>query len=93
MHINIDNNDLRTDKESDRPDMGFFLGNAGITIPMTVLEQMTYLLFMKLIDDAQRQRVAISNEFDLEYPSDDTFSYGSWHNPETDEDIDVGSLR
>ncbi|MDE6552278.1 MAG: type I restriction-modification system subunit M [Muribaculaceae bacterium] len=70
-----------------------FWESAGITNPMTVLEQMTYLLFMKLIDDAQRQREAISNEFDMEYASDDTFSYGSWHNPETDEDVDADSLR
>ena len=70
-----------------------FWESAGITNPMTVLEQMTYLLFMKLIDDAQRQREAISNEFDMEYASDDTFSYGLWHNPETDEDVDADSLR
>ena len=70
-----------------------FWESAGITNPMTVLEQMTYLLFMKLIDDAQRQREAISNEFDMDYASDDTFSYGSWHNPETDEDVDADSLR
>ncbi|MDE5812819.1 MAG: type I restriction-modification system subunit M, partial [Muribaculaceae bacterium] len=61
--------------------------------PMTVLEQMTYLLFMKLIDDAQRQREAVNNEFGMDNASDDTFSYGSWHNPETDEYVDADSLR
>ena len=70
-----------------------FWESAGITNPMTVLEQMTYLLFMKLIDDAQRQREAISNEFGMDYASDDTFSYGYWHNPETDEDVETESLR
>ena len=36
-----------------------FWESAGITNPMSVLEQMTYLFFMKLLDDAERQREEI----------------------------------
>ena len=54
-----------------------FWESAGITNPMTVLEQMTYLFFIKMLDDAQIQREAISNSFGMDYASDDTFAYGS----------------
>lgn len=70
-----------------------FWESAGITNPISVLEQMTYLFFMKMLDDAQIQREAISNAFGDDYASDDTFSYGSWHNPETGEDIPAANLR
>lgn len=33
----------------------------GITNPITVLEQMTYLFFMKMIDDAQIKKEATAN--------------------------------
>ena len=33
----------------------------GITSPITVLEQITYLLFMKLLDDNQHKREATAN--------------------------------
>lgn len=36
---------------------------AGITSPITVLEQITYLLFMKLLDDNQLKREATANAF------------------------------
>ena len=36
---------------------------AGITSPITVLEQITYLLFMKLLDDSQLKREATANAF------------------------------
>ena len=71
----------------------FWGKQSGITNPITVMEQMTYLFFMKLLDDAQRQREAISNELELDYACDDTFAYGNWHNPETDEDVSADSLR
>lgn len=35
------------------------LWTAGITSPVTVLEQITYLMFMKLLDDNQWQRSRI----------------------------------
>lgn len=70
-----------------------FWESAGITNPMSVLEQMTYLFFMKLLDDAERQREKISQELDLGDLDNPTFPLGAWHNPETDEDVDGQSLR
>ena len=70
-----------------------FWESAGITNPMSVLEQMTYLFFMKLLDDAERQREKISQELDLGELDNPTFPLGYWHNPETDEDVPGQSLR
>lgn len=70
-----------------------FWESAGITNPMTVLEQMTYLFFIKMLDDAQVQRESLSNALGMEYASDDTFAYGTWHNPDTGEDVPVENLR
>jgi type I restriction enzyme M protein len=71
-----------------------FWEGSGITNPMTVLEQMTYLLFMKMLDDVQIQQESLSQELGLDMAvSDATFEYGSWHNPETDKDVPVETLR
>lgn len=70
-----------------------FWESAGITNPMTVLEQMTYLFFIKMLDDAQVQRESLSNALGMDYASDDTFAYGTWHNPDTGEDVPVENLR
>lgn len=70
-----------------------FWESAGITNPMTVLEQMTYLFFMKMLDDSQIQRESIDKIIGMEHSSDDTFAYGSWHNPDTGEDILMDDLR
>ena len=70
-----------------------FWESAGITNPMTVLEQMTYLFFIKMLDDAQMQREALDSQLDMPHASDDTFAYGSWHNPETGEDVPMNNLR
>lgn len=70
-----------------------FWESAGITNPMTVLEQMTYLFFIKMLDDAQVQRESLSNAIGLDYASDDTFAYGTWHNPDTGDDVPVENLR
>lgn len=70
-----------------------FWESAGITNPMSVLEQMTYLFFMKLLDDAERQREKISQELDLGELDNPTFPLGSWHNPDTGEDVPGQSLR
>lgn len=67
--------------------------SSGITNPMTVLEQMTYLFFIKMLDDAQRQREALDAQLDMEHASDDTFAYGSWENHETGERVSVNDLR
>lgn len=70
-----------------------FWESAGITNPMTVLEQMTYLFFIKMLDDAQMQREALDSQLDMPHASDDTFDYGSWHNPETGENVPMLNLR
>lgn len=39
---------------------------SGITNPITVLEQMTYIFFMKMLDDKQLQEEAMAHDFDSE---------------------------
>ena len=64
----------------------------GITNSMTVLEQMTYLFFMKMLDDAQRTKEANAHAMGVTV-KDPTFKDGNWHNPETDRDVPYESLR
>ena len=64
----------------------------GITNPMSVLEQMTYLFFMKMIDDAQLKKEAEANILGVRI-ANPTFKDGMWHNPETDNDVPYNSLR
>ena len=64
----------------------------GITNSITILEQMTYLFFMKMLDDAQRNKEANASVFGATV-KDPTFKEGNWHNPETDKDIPYESLR
>ena len=64
----------------------------GITNPMSVLEQMTYLFFMKMIDDAQLKKEAEANILGVNI-TNPTFKDGLWHNPETDNDVPYNSLR
>lgn len=66
---------------------------SGITTPMNVLEQMTYLFFIKMLDDAQLDREAISNQLNIDYSAEDTYSYGTWYNPETKQKVPVENLR
>ena len=68
----------------------FWIG--GITNSVTVLEQMTYLFFMKMLDDAQRTKEANANVMGVTV-KDPTFKQGMWHNPETDKDVPYNSLR
>ncbi|MEE0316455.1 MAG: class I SAM-dependent DNA methyltransferase [Bacteroidales bacterium] len=64
----------------------------GITNSITILEQMTYLFFMKMLDDAQRTKEANANAFGVAV-KDPNFKDGMWHNPETDKDVPYKSLR
>lgn len=64
----------------------------GITNSITILEQMTYLFFMKMLDDAQRTKEANANAFGVAV-KDPTFKEGMWHNPETDKDVPYKNLR
>jgi len=64
----------------------------GITNSITILEQMTYLFFMKMLDDAQRTKEANANAFGVAV-KEPTFKEGMWHNPDTDKDVPYNSLR
>ena len=64
----------------------------GITNSITILEQMTYLFFMKMLDDAQRTKEANANAMGVAV-KDPTFKDGAWHNPDTDRDVPYSSLR
>ena len=65
----------------------------GITNSLTILEQMTYLFFMKMLDDAQLKREATAGLFGGKIDNP-TFSPGeSWHDPETDRDVPYDTLR
>ena len=64
----------------------------GITNSLTILEQMTYLFFMKMLDDAQRTKEANANAFGVAGQRP-TFKQGMWHNPDTDRDVSYDDLR
>ena len=65
----------------------------GITNSMTILEQMTYLFFMKMLDDAQVKKEANARVLGID-PDDLIFKKDAfWHNPETDRDVPYRDLR
>ena len=64
----------------------------GITNSITILEQMTYLFFMKMLDDAQKTKEANASFMGVEV-KEPTFKQGMWHNPETDKDVPYETLR
>ena len=64
----------------------------GITNSITILEQMTYLFFMKMLDDAQKTKEANASIIGVAV-KDPTFKSGMWHNPETDNDVPYETLR
>lgn len=64
----------------------------GITNSMTILEQMTYLFFMKMLDDAQRKKEAGAALLGVAI-KDPIFKEGNWHNPDTDQDVPYQNLR
>jgi len=66
--------------------------NGGITSSISVLEQMTYLFFMKMLDDAQRRREAAAAAMETPVYAP-IFLDGMWHNPDTDRDVPYSSLR
>ena len=64
----------------------------GITNSLTILEQMTYLFFMKMLDDTETKREANAALFGGKAPNP-IFPEGNWHNPETDRDVPYEHLR
>ncbi len=63
----------------------------GITNSISILEQMTYLFFMKLLDDSQKTKEANASLMGVKI--EPTFKSGMWHNPDTDKDVPYDSLR
>ncbi len=66
--------------------------SAGITSPLTVLEQMTYLFFIKLLDDSQIKKEANAKMFGVEV-KDPVFKSGNWLNPESNKEVPYSNLR
>ena len=64
----------------------------GITNSITVLEQMTYLFFMKMLDDAQCKKEATANLLGVPL-KDPVFKEGNWLNPETNTEVPYSDLR
>ena len=64
----------------------------GITNSITVLEQMTYLFFMKMLDDAQRKKEAAASIMGVPV-KDPVFKDGNWKNPETNTEVSYNELR
>ena len=64
----------------------------GITNPISVVEQMTYLFFMKMLDDSQKIKEANATLMGVTM-TDVTFKSGMWHNPDTDRDVPYEHLR
>lgn len=68
----------------------FWMG--GITNSITVLEQMTYLFFMKMLDDSQRNKEFLSRTTGGKV-KDPVFKEGMWTNPETGKEVPYEDLR
>lgn len=65
---------------------------SGVTNPMNVLEQITYLFFMKLLDDKQIKQEASASLFGNKVKNP-VFPDGDWTNPETNLKVPYNELR
>ena len=66
---------------------------AGVTNPITVLEQMTYIFFMKMLDDKQLQEEDQARDWEQEVKNP-TFLVGQmWKNPETGAEVPYEDMR
>ena len=66
--------------------------NSGFTQPSAIFEQITYLLFMKMLDEKQLEKESIAN-LTGDSLLNPTFPEGDWHNPSTDQDVPYNELR
>lgn len=66
--------------------------NSGFTQPSAIFEQITYLLFMKMLDEKQLEKESIANLTGDELLNP-TFSEGNWHNPNTDQEVPYKEMR
>ena len=73
--------------------MSFWTG--GISNPIDVLEQMTYLFFMKMLDDAQLKQEATAQAMGMSNFEDPkaVFKKGNWLNPDTNKEVPYNDLR
>ena len=66
---------------------------AGVTNPITVLEQMTYIFFMKMLDDKQLQEEDQARDWEQDVKNP-TFLVGQmWKNPETGAEVPYEDMR
>lgn len=66
---------------------------SGMTNPMNILEQMTYLFFMKMLDDAQTKREKEANAWHTELKNPTFLKGKKWKNPETGKEVPYEELR
>lgn len=66
---------------------------SGITNPITVLEQMTYIFFMKMLDDKQLQEEDNARDFECELQNPTFLEGQKWHNPATNQEVPYESMR
>lgn len=66
--------------------------NSGFTQPSAIFEQMTYLLFMKMLDynEQRKEQIARLTGCEVDRP---TFLPGNWHNPTTDQNVPYSEMR
>ena len=66
---------------------------SGITNPITVLEQMTYIFFMKMLDDKQLQEEDNARDFECELQTPTFLEGQMWLNPATNQEVPYESMR
>lgn len=66
--------------------------NSGFTQPSAIFEQITYLLFMKMLDEKQLEKESIAR-LTGDKLQDPTFHEGNWHNPSTDQEVPYKEMR
>jgi len=64
----------------------------GISNSIDILEQMTYLFFMKMLDDKQLNQEATASIIGQKVENP-TFGDGVWHNPDQGRDVPFSELR
>ena len=69
-----------------------YFWTAGVTNPMTVMEQFTYLLYIKILDDKQLQEEQNANAFGFKLV-DCVFPDGEWFNPATEKMVRYEDMR
>lgn len=66
--------------------------NNGFTQPTAIFEQMTWLLYMKMLDKKQTDKEFIAN-ITQQPVLNPVFPEGMWHNPSTEQDVPYEELR